>query len=150
MLLTVICSRSARNISCLISCQDFWKNEPKYFSIETIKYFWKCKPKYFFYTLLKRSRLKSTFLQYRVKKHHSTLEMDTFKGMWLLSYLDSLDNKPRTWLWKYISRYRNNYCCRFFVADRKIVRISRLFNLYSKTSKSNLKLPTQKLVFEKS
>ena len=32
---------------------------------------------------------KSTFLPYRVKKHHSTLEMDTFKVM-------SLDNKPRT------------------------------------------------------
>ena len=41
---------------------------------------------------------KSTFLPYRVKKHHydSTLEMDTFKVMLLLSYLASLDNKPRT------------------------------------------------------
>ena len=30
------------------------------------------------------------------KKHHSPLEMDTFKIMLLLSYLASLDNKPRT------------------------------------------------------
>ena len=33
----------------------------------------------------------------------------TFKGMLLLSYLASLDNKPRTCLLKSISRYRNNY-----------------------------------------
>ena len=52
----------------------------------------------FFYILWKTSRLKSTFLPYHVKKHHSTLEMDTFKGMLLLSYLASLDNKPRTCL----------------------------------------------------
>ena len=39
---------------------------------------------------------KSTFLPYHVKKHHSTLEMDTFKIMLLLSYLASLDNKSRT------------------------------------------------------
>ena len=51
-----------------------------------------------FYTIWKKSRLKSTFLPYRVKKHHSTLEMDTFKGMLLFSYLASLDNKPRTCL----------------------------------------------------
>ena len=38
---------------------------------------------------------KSTSLPYRVKKHNSTLEMDTFKIMLLLSYLASLDNKPR-------------------------------------------------------
>ena len=38
---------------------------------------------------------KSTFLPY-VKKNHSTLEVDTFKVMLLLSYLASLDNKPRT------------------------------------------------------
>ena len=44
----------------------------------------------------KKSRLKSTFLPYRVKKHNSTLEMDTFEIMLLLSYLASLDNKPRT------------------------------------------------------
>ena len=37
----------------------------------------------YFYTLWK----KSTFLPYRVKKHHPTLEMDTFKDMLLLSYL---------------------------------------------------------------
>ena len=49
-----------------------------------------------FYILWKKSRLKSTFLPYHVKKHHSTLEMDTFKIMLLLSYLASLDNKPRT------------------------------------------------------
>ena len=54
---------------------------------------WKC----FFYILWKKSQLKSTFLPYHVKKHHSTLEMDTFKIMLLLSYLASLDNKPRTW-----------------------------------------------------
>merc|ERR1711993_137419 len=41
----------------------------------------------FFYILWKKSRLKSTFLPYHVKKHHSTLEMDTFKIMLLLSYL---------------------------------------------------------------
>ena len=52
----------------------------------------------YFYTLWKKSRLKSTFLPYRKKKHNSTLEMDTFKGMLLLSYLASLDNKPRTCL----------------------------------------------------
>ena len=34
---------------------------------------------------------KSTFLTYRAKKHHSTLEMDTFKCILLLSYLVSLD-----------------------------------------------------------
>ena len=50
------------------------------------------KVKIFFYILWKKSRLKSTFLPYHVKKHHSTLEMDTFKVMLLLSYLDSLDN----------------------------------------------------------
>ena len=44
----------------------------------------------------KSTNAKSTFLPYRVKKHHSTLEMDTFKAMLLLSYLASLDNKPRT------------------------------------------------------
>ena len=49
-----------------------------------------------FYILWKKSRLKSTFLPYHVKKQHSTLEMDTFKIMLLLSYLASLDNKPRT------------------------------------------------------
>ena len=54
--------------------------------------------KCFFYTLWKKCRLKSTFPPYRVKKHHSTLEMDTFKFMLRLSYLASLDNKPRTWL----------------------------------------------------
>ena len=53
-----------------------------------------------------KSRLKSTFLPYHVKKHHSTLEMDTFKIMLLLSYLASLDNTPRTWFYKSISRYR--------------------------------------------
>ena len=47
----------------------------------------------YFSTLWKK---KSTFLPYRVKKHHSTLEMDTFNIMLLLSYLASLDNKPRT------------------------------------------------------
>ena len=52
--------------------------------------------KILFYILWKKSRLKSTFLPYHVKKHHSTLEMDTFKIMLLLSYLASLDNKPRT------------------------------------------------------
>ena len=31
-----------------------------------------------FYILWKRSRLKSTFLPYHVKKNHSTLEVDTF------------------------------------------------------------------------
>ena len=45
---------------------------------------------------MEKSRQKSNFLTYRVKKHHSTLEMDTFKVMLLLSYLASLDNKPRT------------------------------------------------------
>ena len=39
-----------------------------------------------FYTLWKKSR----------QKYHSTLEMDTFKVMLHLSYLASLDNKPRT------------------------------------------------------
>ena len=45
----------------------------------------------FFYILWKKSRLKSTFLPYHVKKLYSTLEMDTFKIMLLLSYLASLD-----------------------------------------------------------
>ena len=36
-------------------------------------------------------------LPYHVKKYNSTLEMDTFKIMLLLSSLASLDNKPRTW-----------------------------------------------------
>ena len=34
---------------------------------------------------------KSTSLSYHVKKHRSTLEIDTFKVMLLLSYLASLD-----------------------------------------------------------
>ena len=50
----------------------------------------------FFYIQWKKSRLKSTFLPYHVKKHHSTLEMNTFKVILLLSYLASLDNKTRT------------------------------------------------------
>ena len=41
----------------------------------------------FFYILWKKSRLKLTFLPYHVKKNHSTLELDTFKVMLLLSYL---------------------------------------------------------------
>ena len=45
---------------------------------------------------MEKSRLKSTFLPYHAKEHHSTLEMDTFEIMLLLSYLASLDNKPRT------------------------------------------------------
>ena len=32
------------------------------------------------------------------KKHHSKLEMDTFKVLLLFSYIASLDNKPRTCL----------------------------------------------------
>ena len=51
-----------------------------------------------FYILWKKSQLKSTFLPYHAKKHHSTLEMDTFKGILLLSYLASLYNQPRTFL----------------------------------------------------
>ena len=30
---------------------------------------------------------KSTFLPYRIKKYHSTVKIDTFKGMLLISYL---------------------------------------------------------------
>ena len=52
--------------------------------------------KVIFYILWEKSRLNSTFLPYHVKKSHSTLEVDTFKVMLLLSYLASLDNKPRT------------------------------------------------------
>ena len=37
---------------------------------------------------------KSTFHPYRVKKHHSTLKIGTFKLMLLLSYLALLDDKP--------------------------------------------------------
>ena len=51
---------------------------------------------FFLHSMEKKGRRKSTFLPYHVKKHHSTLEMDTFKIMLLLSYLASLDNKPRT------------------------------------------------------
>ena len=47
-------------------------------------------------SLWKKSRLNSTFFPYRVKKYHSTLEMDTFKVMLILPYLASLDNKPYT------------------------------------------------------
>ena len=36
--------------------------------------------------LWEKSRLKSTFLPYRVRKHHFTLEMDSIKAMLLLSY----------------------------------------------------------------
>ena len=50
----------------------------------------------FFYILWKKSRLKLNFLPYHVKKNRSTLEVDTFKVMLLLSYLASHDNKPRT------------------------------------------------------
>ena len=50
-----------------------------------------------FYTIWKKKSTKVDFSPYRGKKHHSTLEMDTFKGMLLLlSYLASLDKKPRT------------------------------------------------------
>ena len=45
---------------------------------------------------MEKKSTKVDFSPYHVKKHHSTLEMDTFKVMLLLSYLASLDNKPRT------------------------------------------------------
>ena len=45
---------------------------------------------------MEKSRLKSTFLPYHVKKNHSALEVDTFKVLLLLSYLASLDNKPHS------------------------------------------------------
>ena len=48
-----------------------------------------------FYILWKKSRLKSTFLPYHVKKHHSTLEIGPIK-------VTLRSKKP-------ISRYRNNY-----------------------------------------
>ena len=48
----------------------------------------------FFYILWKK---KSTFLPYHVKKNHSTLNVNTFKVMLLLSYyIASLNNKLRT------------------------------------------------------
>ena len=47
-------------------------------------------------TFLHSMEKKSAFLPYHVKMNHSTLEVDTFKVMLLLSYLASLDNKPRT------------------------------------------------------
>ena len=47
-------------------------------------------------TFLKKNTFLHSILPYHVKKHYSTLEMDTFKIMLLLSYLASLDNKPRT------------------------------------------------------
>ena len=50
------------------------------------------------YTISTLYGKKSTFLPYCVKKHHSTLKMDTFKGMLLLSYLTLLENKPHTCL----------------------------------------------------
>ena len=49
-----------------------------------------------FYHFLHSIEKKWTFLPYHVKKHHSTLEIDTLKIMLLLSYLASLDKKPRT------------------------------------------------------
>ena len=45
----------------------------------------------FYFTLMDKKSTKGDFLQYRVKKHHSTLEMYTFKVMFLLSYLAYLD-----------------------------------------------------------
>ena len=50
----------------------------------------------YFYTLWKKSQLKSTFLPYHVKKDYPTFEVDTFKVMLLLSELASLDKKART------------------------------------------------------
>ena len=52
----------------------------------------------FFYSLWKKGRLKVDFSPISWKKHHSTLKMDTFKGMLLPSYLTPLDNKPCTCL----------------------------------------------------
>ena len=51
-----------------------------------------------FFTLYgkKVDKSRRLFLPCHVKKNHSTLEVDTFKVMLLLSYLASLDNKPRT------------------------------------------------------
>ena len=51
----------------------------------------------FLHSMEKKST-KVDFSPISCKKHHSTLEMDTFKGMLLLSYLALLDNKPRTCL----------------------------------------------------
>ena len=39
---------------------------------------------------------KSSFLPYRVKKHYSAPEMDTFKDMLPLFYLASLNSRPCT------------------------------------------------------
>ena len=50
----------------------------------------------YFYILWKKCRLNSTFLPSHVKKNHSTHEVHTFKVMPLLSYLTSLNDKPRT------------------------------------------------------
>ena len=47
---------------------------------------------------MEKKSTKVDFSSILCKKHHSTLEMDTFKGMLLLSYLAPLDNKPRTYL----------------------------------------------------
>ena len=45
---------------------------------------------------MEKKSTKVDFSPISCKKHNSTLEMDTFKIMLLLSYLASLDNKPRT------------------------------------------------------
>ena len=42
---------------------------------------------------MEKSRLKSTFLPYHVKKHHSSLEMDTFKIMCEVCYRAKRDKK---------------------------------------------------------
>ena len=45
---------------------------------------------------MEKKSTKVDFSPISCKKHHSTLEMDTFKIMLLLSYLGSLDYKSRT------------------------------------------------------
>ena len=65
------------------------------------KYFSRERHSYYFFFLLsmeKRSTKSRLFSHIVKKKHHSTLKMDTFKGMLLPSYLASLNNKPRTCL----------------------------------------------------
>ena len=45
---------------------------------------------------MEKKSTKVDFSPISCQKHHSTLKMDTFKVMLLLSYLASLDNKPLT------------------------------------------------------
>ena len=73
------------------------------------KYFIENEP---FLHSMEKSQLKSSFLPYRGKDHHSILEMDTFKVMLLLSYLAHDFKSPfrDIEVFTYAEKYYKPYC----------------------------------------